>query len=567
MYSIKLVTTGTETGKIVIEDALPEGTKLTVHRDKLRLCVDNEWYDWSAGARWHANYEKNKLTVEVYDCNDGKQHVIELLYEVTIDMTNDPRWKDLLTSDVPYENSASGGGKSDSITLTVHKDVPPLIKTGEQFQDPVTGKWSNKVTYKVIINPTGKPLGNGGPLELLDKMQVSNGANFYGENVHLYYYNKDTAVENLRKVEPGRYSASINDPTKEGWLYMTIPDSTALLLTYDCVIDPGNAVSPTLSNTVSLNGKISGSSDGLTFQTNKSSAQITRGQLIIYKVDAETTTRLEGAEFTLSRYVPEHGFTEGLNGTTNENGELIFGITENDPKTLDENVLYRLTETKAPDNYNLDSTPKYLFFYEKDADPKKAFKATLGDTPIKDIDNNKTVTVDDVTFGCSTNTTQLTVRNTYNQLTVKKYWLSAVDGKPLADADIPVKSIQVELYRYTEGETAQDAVPVNTQYLNKGNGWSFTWSGESQIPAADEKGKKCYYLVKEVTTGNWVTEITNNNGIQTGKIFITNKVYSSYVLPSTGGMGTVPFAAVGGMLTVGAALLLAKRKKHEEKGE
>ena len=130
-----------------------------------------------------------------------------------------------------------------------------------------------------------------------------------------------------------------------------------------------------------------------------------------------------------------------------------------------------------------------------------------------------------------------------------------------------MNSIQVELYRYTEGETAQNAVLMDTQYLNKDNGWSFTWSGENQIPAADEKGKKYCYFVKEVTTGNWVTEINNNNGIQTGKIFITNKVYSGYVLPSTGGMGTVPFAAVGGMLTVGAALLLAKRKKHEEKGE
>ena len=139
--------------------------------------------------------------------------------------------------------------------------------------------------------------------------------------------------------------------------------------------------------------------------------------------------------------------------------------------------------------------------------------------------------------------------------------------QPLAEADIPVKSIQVELYRYTEGQTAQDAVLVDTRELNKDTGWSFTWSGESQIPAADGEGHRYYYLVKEVTTGNWVTEITNNNGIQTGKIFITNKVYSSYELPSTGGMGTVPFAAVGGMLTVGAALLLAKRKKHEEKGE
>ena len=567
MYSIKLVTTGTETGKIVIEDALPEGTKLTVHRDKLRLCVDNEWYDWSAGARWHANYEKNKLTVEVYDCNDGKQHVIELLYEVTIDMTNDPRWKDLLTSDVPYENSAIGGGKKDSITLTVHKDVPPLIKTGKQFQDPVTGIWSNKVTYQVIINPTKKQLGNGGPLELLDKMQVSNGANFYGENVHLYYYNKDTAVENLREVEPGRYSASINDPTKEGWLYMTIPDSTALLLTYDCVIDPGNAVSPTLSNTVSLNGTISGSSDGLQFETNKSSAQITRGQLIIYKVDAETPTRLEGAEFTLSHYDPQkQSFTKGLTGKTNENGELIFGITKNDPKTLDENVLYRLTETKAPTNYNLDSTPKYLFFYEKDADPKEAFKEALVDTPITDTDNNKTVTVDDVIFGCSTSTTQLTVKNTYNRLTVQKYWLNASNNQTADEADIP-ESIQVQLYRYTEGQAAASAEPVgDAQELNRGNSWSYTWAG-GQIPATDGNGHKYYYLVKEVTTGNWITEINNNNGIQTGKIFITNKVYSGYVLPSTGGMGTVPFAAVGGMLTVGAALLLAKRKKHEEKGE
>lgn len=571
LYRIRLVTTGTETGDIVIKDTLPKGTELAVSGDKIRLCVDNEWYSWYASSRWSLErYDKqtNILAVHVKDCNDGKQHVIELLYEVSF--KDDPRWKDLLTSDISYANSAKWGDKpAVAITTTVHKDVPPLIKTGEQFQDPVTGKWSNKVTYKVIINPTGKPLGNGGPLELLDKMQVSNGANFYGENVQLYEYVKDTAVENLRKVEPGRYSASINDPTKEGWLYMTIPDSTALLLTYDCVIDPGNAVSPTLSNTVSLNGKISGSSDGLTFQTNKSSAQITRGQLIIYKVDAETTTRLEGAEFTLSRYVPEHGFTEGLNGTTNENGELIFGITENDPKTLDENVLYRLTETKAPDNYNLDSTPKYLFFYEKDADPKDAFKTALGDTPIKDIDNNKNVTVDDVIFGCSTNTTQLTVKNTYNRLTVQKYWLNASNNQTANEADIPQKSIRVQLYRHKAGQPPEAYEAYGTPVeLSKTNNWSHTWKG-AEIPATDTNGQKWYYSVKELDTGLWKTTYSPNNDtdIQKGSIYITNTIYSSYELPSTGGMGTVPFAAVGGMLTVGAALLLAKRKKHEEKGE
>ena len=573
MYSIKLVTTGTETGKIVIEDALPEGVVFdtTNAANKFKLYVDNVQRAW-VGGNWTIKFQTRYLKIEVGGCDDGKQHVIEFQYEVKLDMTNDSRWKDLLTSDVPYKNSASYGDgshsiiKKDSITLTVHKDLPSLIKTGEQIWDSVNNKWGNKVTYKVIINPTGKQLGNGKTLELLDKMQVSNGANFYGENVKLYYYDKDTAVENLQKVEPGLYSASINDPTKEGWLYMTIPDKKALLLTYDCVIDPGSAVSPTLSNTVSLNGKISGSSDGLQFETNKSSAQITRGQLIIYKVDAGMTTQLEGAKFTLSRYVPNQGFTEGLTGETNENGELIFGITKNDPKTLSPNVLYRLTETKAPTNYILDSTPKYLFFYEKDADPKEAFKTALGVESI--TDNGQTVTADKVIFGCSTNTTQLTVKNTYNRLTVQKYWHSAADDRPLVDADIPEGPIQVQLYRYTEDQKATNAEPVGeAQNLNRDNGWSYTWAGENEIPATDRNGRKCYYLVKEVTTGNWVTEITNNDGIQTGKIFITNKVYSSYELPSTGGMGTMPFAAVGGMLTVGAALLLAKRKKHEEKGE
>lgn len=575
MYSIKLVTTGTETGNIVIEDILPEGIVFdtTNAANKFKLYVDNVQRAWNGGnwtfknvpIKFPKSEQERYLKIEVGGCNDGKQHVIEFQYEVKLDMTNDSRWKDLLTSDVPYKNKASGGGKSDSITLTVHKDVPPLIKTGQQIQDPVTGIWGNKVTYKVIINPTGKPLGNGGPLELLDKMQVSNGANFYGENVHLYYYNKDTAVENLQEVQPGRYSASINDPTKEGWLYMTIPDSTALLLTYDCVIDRGNAVSPTLSNTVSLNGVISGSSDGLQFQTNSSSAQITRGQLIIYKVDAETPTRLEGAEFTLSRYDPEHGFTEGLTAKTNKNGELIFGITKNDPNTLDENVLYRLTETKAPTNYNLDSTPKYLFFYEKDADAKDAFKTALGGSII-DLDNKKTVTVDDVTFGCSTNTTQLTVKNTYNRLTVQKYWLNASNNQTADEDDIPQESIHVQLYRRKAGQTT--AVEVGTPVeLSGKNNWSYTWKG-TDVPAKDTDGKDWYYSVKELDTGLWKTTYSSNNdGTQTGSIYITNTIYSSYVLPSTGGMGTVPFAAVGGMLTVGAALLLAKRKKHEEKGE
>ena len=562
LYRIRLVTTGTETGNIVITDTMPTGTELTVNGDKLRLYVDNEQCSWNPAERWHVTYDETnkKLTVEVYGCNDGKQHVIELLYEVSF--KNDSRWKDLLTSDIAYTNEAKWGSETAAIKTTVHKDIAPLIKTGKQLKDK-NGNWTNNVTYTVIINPSAQKLGTTGTLKLRDKAEIIRGNSFYGHNVRLYRYERDKDVSSLTQVDEGLYH--IYDPEGEYWLCMTVPDGVALLLQYDIEFDPGNFTDPKLSNTVQLEGVAQGTAEDVNFKTNESSVQITRGQLVIHKMDAETSKFLPDAEFTIDSYNKNLGeFEKFMSGTTGANGELTFSITSAE-QTLSPNVLYRLTETKAPDNYILDSTPKYLFFYEKGADPKEAFKTALGDTPI--TDNGQTVTVDDVTFGCSTNTTQLTVRNTYNQLTVKKYWLSAADGRPLADADIPVNSIQVELYRYTEGQTAASAVPVDTQELNKDNGWSFTWSGENQIPAADEKGKKYCYFVKEVTTGNWVTEITNNNGIQTGKIFITNKVYSGYVLPSTGGMGTVPFAAVGGMLTVGAALLLAKRKKHEEKGE
>ena len=562
LYRIRLVTTGTETGEILIKDTLPEGTELTVNGDKLRLYVDNKQRTWNPADRWGVSYDNKVLTVKVNGCNDGKQHVIELLYEVSF--KNDSRWKDLLTSDISYTNKAEWGGETAAIKTTVHKDVPPLIKTGEQLKDK-NGNWTNNVTYKVIINPSAQKLGTTGTLKLRDKAEIIRGNSFYGHNVRLYHYERDKDVSSLTQVEEGLYH--IDDPEPGYWLCMTVPDGVALLLQYDIEFDPGYFTKPKLSNTVQLEGVAQGTAEDMNFQTNESSVQITRGQLVIHKMDAETSKFLPGAEFTIDSYNKNLGeFEKFMSGTTGANGELTFSITSAE-QTLSPNVLYRLTETKAPDNYILDSTPKYLFFYEKDDVPRDAFKKALGESITDTDNNNKTVTVDNVTFGCSTNTTQLTVKNTYNRLTVQKYWLSAADNRPLAVADIPADPIQVELYRYTEGQMAANAALVDTRELNKDNSWSYTWAGENQIPAADEEGHRYYYLVKEVTNGNWVTEITNNSGIQTGKIFITNKVYSNYELPSTGGMGTVPFAAVGGMLTVGAALLLAKRKKHEEKGE
>ena len=237
LYRIRLVTTGTETGNIVITDTMPTGTELTVNGDKLRLYVDNEQCSWNPAERWHVTYDETnkKLTVEVYGCNDGKQHVIELLYEVSF--KNDSRWKDLLTSDIAYTNEAKWGSETAAIKTTVHKDIAPLIKTGKQLKDK-NGNWTNNVTYTVIINPSAQKLGTTGTLKLKDKAEIIRGNSFYGHNVRLYHYERDKDVSSLTQVEEGLYH--IDDPEPDYWLCMTVPDKTALLLQYDIEFDPGS---------------------------------------------------------------------------------------------------------------------------------------------------------------------------------------------------------------------------------------------------------------------------------------------------------------------------------------
>ena len=284
---------------------------------------------------------------------------------------------------------------------------------------------------------------------------------------------------------------------------------------------------------------------------------------MIKKVDGTTLNPLEGANFTLTPYntkTKQFDETASMSDTTNASGELVFHITSG---AVLPHVLYRLQETEAPAGYIKDSTPRYVFFYEREENPAEKYQEFIGAEAVQD--GATTVLEKDVTFGKTTGATTLTVKNTYNRLTVTKTWLNASNNQLADEADIP-QSIRVQLYRRKAG--LQPEAYGEPVVLSKDTKWSHTWEGTA-IPAKDEKGEDWYYSVQELDTGLWKTTYGPNNdtGIQTGSIYITNTIYSSYVLPSTGGMGTVPFAAVGGMLTVGAALLLAKRKKHEEKGE
>ena len=571
-YKITLVTTPGKDGTIGFSDKLPEGTTFTKLDTARNNCYLNDsttpipWSSYNNPTPWALGYDESTrtVTVQVRGLTPNKEYKITFKYSITFD--KDPGWDDLLTAKREYTNTASwGSGKNEKIattTTTVKREIEPLTKTGKQQNS--NNQWSNRITYTVIINPEGVILGNGETLDLKDVMTVNtdSGASFYGSNVKLYYYDHGKSVSEMKPVPVTQYTNL--KPEGNEWLHMTVPDHTKLLLQYDCII-ANNRNEPMLSNTVSLNTYKK--EQELRFQTNDSSVTVSSGQLVIKKVDGTTLNPLQGAAFTLTPYDSKnHTFKEvdgtpSLSGTTNASGELVFHITDN---AVLPHVLYRLQETSAPAGYIKDSTPRYVFFYEKGETPETVYRECFATDPVQD--GATAVLEKDVTFGTTTGATTLTVKNTYNRLTVTKTWLNASNNQTADEADIPQENIRVQLYRHKAGQPPEEVgEPV---VLSKGTNWSHTWKG-TDIPAKDTTdGKDWYYSVQELDTGLWKTTYSSNNdGIQTGSIYITNTIYSSYVLPSTGGMGTVPFAAVGGMLTVGAALLLAKRKKHEEKGE
>ena len=558
-YRIILTTGAEETAPIKVTDKLPAGT----------FASKGFWIDGHPASGITANYDVSAdrvLTVNISNYNNGtpgKAQTIEFLYDIKI--SDDPAWKDPGTGSVSYTNEATWGRESSSITTTVTRDVTPLTKNGEQLRDE-TG-WTGKIKYSVLINPGKETLGDGEWLTLKDSATVPDGAAFYGDRstVRLYYYEYGSAV--LKEVPEDLYRKL--GPEGNSWLVMQVPDKTALLLEYVATIDRGSYVSPDVRNTITLQNDVS-ISNKVSFQTNDSSATFTKGQLVINKLDGDHGNLLAGATFAVQLYNKQtKQFDPYTTGTTGTNGQLVFDITNDAEKTLRPDVLYRLVETSAPTNYIKDSTPRYLLFYGKGSSKEAAFQAATGETNSLEVtmdEGTETITLNgNLLTGGALSTTTLDVKNTYNQLAVHKYWFDKNTNMPLEDARIPVDSLEVQLCRYTEGQNPEDAQPLEGEIktLTAKNGWSATWEG---LPQTDDNNKKCYYMVKERTTGSWTVTEDNNRGIQLGVIVLKNYVYEGYQLPSTGGAGAVPLA-LGGAMMAAAAVLLYRRKKGAEREE
>ena len=570
-YQLVLQTSADDRDKITVTDTLPENVGFKVDNVKIALDegdfvkIKDKKVDWAT-----AEYDETtrRLTIKIsnYNKSGQEEHRIRIQYKVSV--SDDPSWKNPSVGELTYTNSATWGERTETTTTTVTRKVEQVKKTG--WQDPDNDR---KLHYQVVINPAGDDLSAGQTkaekIELWDNISTTNGAIATGDinSVKLYYYAYDETVGVTTGKEVPRNMYRILEADKNGWLHMEIPNMAALILVYDCNVKDGSAAaSYQVSNTVTLSNGSKSSDSGITYQV-KADATATTAQFVLRKKDSYSGVSLEGAEFTIYQYNKEtEEWTKWTgNGTgtltTDENGQASLAVLDSETAScLKPDVLYKLVETKAPTDYQLDATPHYLLFRNNASaeNEQAAFAAATGAPGTTLTVGTETVELNrNVQVGSDAGTTTAEYSNVYSNLTVSKLWLDQDTKKPVEPA---VDSIHIKVWQYTDND--KDRTLFAEADLTA-PAWTWSKSG-TDLPLTDPaSGKAYHYLVEEETTGNWNVYI-DNNGVQTGNITVQNYVYTGYELPSTGGMGTAPFGVLGGALAAAAALLLVRKRKQNE---
>ena len=229
---------------------------------------------------------------------------------------------------------------------------------------------------------------------------------------------------------------------------------------------------------------------------------------------------------------------------------------------LNEGTDYTIEETDS--GFVITFTDSYLNGLSDTTELTLTYTATLNENAIK-TDTNGTVIVDQnnkivLTYG-DKQTVEHTTITTTHKFSVFKHATSSNDN--LADAVFQLKKngtvvslIKIDANNYRVAKTGETGVDTFTTVAN---GDIVIWGvdSDSDYTLLETAAPNGYNkLAKEV-------EVTVDAGNAT-RVDVENK--SGTELPSTGGMGTTIFYIVGGIMVVGAVILLITKKRMSAEG-
>ena len=343
----------TDAKNVFIEDTLPENTQYVDNS----LDIIEKWDSQITNEEILKNIqvEKENGKVKFIFTNKAldylKTNYMKLMYKTSIiDISSaigNKEYKNNASLSVDQSISKS----SASRWLDLSKDNI-LNKKYSYSQDTAPN-----VKYTITVNEGALKLNEGKDIELIDEMGSA-----------LDYYMNSLTINGKRAN-----SKQVSYDEMNHVLTIMIPDEEKIVLEYEATVnlpvgDDNNALNETNAyNKCSLRGKGNVSEfetrvnlKGKVFESSGSSTG--KGVSIkLYKCDKnDQTDALEKAKFSCSEVTYDSNFETTATklkaeGETLPTGYLTFS-------GLSRNVLYRIVETEAPDNYKLDATPHYFIF-------------------------------------------------------------------------------------------------------------------------------------------------------------------------------------------------------------
>ena len=462
-------------------------------------------------------------------------------------------------------------GGQDISTATSPAEITPK-KIAKTFT--TTNPKSEKINFRIEANQFGAALStkDGTTLTLIDKLSPT-----------LILDTGTINVINSKTNDPVTdYTASLDE---DNTLKIVIPRNVPVTITYTAAVNapPGQAVS--FSNEAYWENYSSAGGDSVE-ENNYSYAAggtVSAGKnmklKIIKKDENNLSSSLPGAVFKMVPCNVVDGQitddnTKEWTGTTDSNGEILFGEGSGSNHAMDYNIIYKVTEETVPTGYVADSKPIYIMV-PRIADGESDYSDDVKEwMQMKDPETQK-----ELIHVQYQSTYELTVLNHKGEITVEKKFTDAgghvsspvsgtytfglyenadgtnttnPDGTTSAPTTKPLQTINIT---YKAGEIT----PKKEKFIN------LDLSRTYYVFELDDKGNpikdsntvatvnNMEYLTSYATTKTDGTTTGVNSAVSGETVTVTNQIRVKE-LPSTGSYGPLIFRLAGAVLIFFAGL-------------
>lgn len=472
------------------------------------------------------------------------------------------------------------GGKTKTFTnqvilqtedgQNINTAASPAEITAQKIEKSMTttNPVSEKVNFTIKVNQLGQmlPTIEGTTLKLIDKMSST-----------LILDTTTINVVNSNGNKPVKFNASLG---ADNTLTIEIPCDVPVTITYTAQVNAPPGQSVNFSNQAYWERYTSSSGTSVkqeNYSYNAGGSVVSGNNIklkIIKRDQNDLSHALQGAVFELKKCkrnedgrIIEDNDKSWVNGTTAEDGKIIFGEGTEDNPVMDYNTLYQVTEVTAPTGYVKDDTPHYIMV------PRKESGATDYSEYVKKCMEDSRISIQYQSIY------ELTISNHKGEITVEKKFKNpgGYESNPVSgtykfglyenangtNTDGSITPLQKISITYDAGDTT----PKSSKFINLELSkiyYVFELDDKDQ-PIKDSSTVATVngmeYLTSYTATKSGSTTTGVNSASNGDKVTVTNQSRVNK-LPSTGSCGVLIYRLAGAILILFAVVLMLMKYKE-----